>query len=125
MAPKSDTKQVGTPNATFDPSTFVVTDRPTIKRNRESGIDRGPYHALIRSLEVGQVVEIPAPLDRKAAMSAENIVRESAKDLGLSVSFLADEERNRQAHASGEKLDGVSYYAWFVKGAYKPREKKA
>lgn len=116
MAVKSSEK-VGTPNATFDPSSWTPTDREPVKRVKQSGVDRAPFHDLIRSLDVKQWVEIPPALTEAEARSAENVVRQSALDLGLSISFLTDTVRN----ADEKPKDGTSFYGWYVKGQFVPR----
>lgn len=124
MAKAATTKKVGEAAFTFDPTSFTVSTRgkETLKRSKSDGIDRTPFYDLIRSLDVGQVVEYPTPLDEKASVSLANILRASAKDLGLSISFLTDTARDTEA---GTKPDANQHhYAWYVKGAYTPKAKK-
>lgn len=106
----------------FDPATMVVTDRPTLKRKSNlvhSGQDREPFYALIKTLQVGQVVEIPGILEDKDARAVANLLRESAKDLGLALTFLADTARNSDGGV--DATAGKSFYAWFVKGPFVAR----
>lgn len=110
--------ETATPKAIDVSAWSVNTSREAPKRKViKEGMDRSPVYALLERLETGQVVELPA-LDSKAAKSMENLVREAAKDKGLSVTFLADQERNS---SNGELPEDHSYYVWFVKGPYQPR----
>ena len=106
--------------APVDPSAWTVnTERTAPKRHViKEGADRTPFYRLLDALKEGQVVEIPTPLDSKEAKRVENLVRESAKDKGLSVTFLADSERNA---AVPDLPEDKSHYVWFVKGKYEPR----
>lgn len=108
-----------TPTKTVDVTGWKVnTKREAPKRQViKEGMDRTPVYALLDRLKENEVVELP-PMDRKAASSMENLVREAAKDRKLSVTFLADAERNA---ADGKLAEGHSYYVWFVKGPFKPR----